>query len=85
MKLPRQTERRARFDVAFSQMPRWETWTTQHKALPEFTEDEAVPLITTRHHAKLIPRRVRRDMARQRSKREYRSEYELPEPVNNRK
>lgn len=96
MKIPRQTERRARFLVALNDMPRFETWTTEDWGTPtqtvatnnytgmhgeafvEKSVEEEPPRI--RQHVKLIPRKVRRDMARKLSQRKYRVDHNLPEP-----
>jgi hypothetical protein len=68
----RQTERRKLFQFAMAQMPLWETWTTEREVLPEgFTAAEAVPTIVKRNHVKMIPRRVRRSMARDLAKRRW--------------
>ncbi len=68
----RQIERRKMVEMAFSQMPLWEAWTTEHEVLPEgFTADEAVPTLVKRNHARTIPRRVRRSMARDLAKRRW--------------
>ena len=92
MKIPRQTERRGRFFAALNDMPRFETWTTEnHNAPPRTvaTNIYEVGLVTKkveveppriRQHVKLIPRRVRRDMARKLSLRQYRVDHGLPEP-----
>lgn len=81
MNISRQSERRARFLSAFSDMPRFETWETEHEALPEgFTIEEAIPVIVKRQHVKLIPRSVRRDMARHLSRHQYRVDHSLHEP-----
>lgn len=58
----RQVERREAFDKLFPTMPLWETWTTTH--------EDGNGEMKERHHVKAIPRRVRRDMARTRSKRQ---------------
>lgn len=73
MKIPRQGERAARFRAALNDMPGFETWTTEHVN----ADGEA----KERQHVKVIPRRVRRDMARQRSRRDYRRAHQLPEPI----
>ena len=96
MKIPRQSERRARFQVLFQQMPTIETWTTETPVLRPYTPSEAQsmyeaaflavtnvisdspPKPIIKHHFKLIPRRIRRDMARIRAKREYRADRNLP-------
>ncbi len=81
MKIPRQTERRLRFLAVLNEMPRLETWATDRViviGVDENGEDITKPGL--RHHVKLIPRRVRRDMARKRSSREYRRDHALPEP-----
>lgn len=94
MKIPRQGERRARFLAALNDMPRLETWTTGGR--DELSESDAVSMYEAgvravaepmgiesprvRQHVKLIPRRVRRDMARQLSRRQYRADRGLPEP-----
>ena len=94
MKIPRQYERRARFLAALNQMPRFETWTTEDWNAPPRTVatnnyDTELQLVTKlteveppriRHHAKLIPRHTRRDMARKLSQRQYRADHNLPEP-----
>jgi len=90
--IPRRSERRARFQAAFNDMPRWEKWDEEVVApattatinyrdgeFPESTA-EVVGEPIVRHHAKLILRRIRRDMARKRSLREYRRDHGLPEP-----
>ncbi len=67
---PRGLARRHGFLEALSRMPYFETWDSGEAVLPEgFTEDEAVPIIIRQHHVKLIPRRVRRDMAKKLAKR----------------
>ena len=73
MRIPRQGGREARFRAALSDMPRFETWTTEHVN----ADGEA----KERQHVKMIARRVRRDMARQRSQRDYRRDHQLPEPI----
>lgn len=82
MKIPRQGERRARFLAALNDMPRLETWTTSHRVDTGLKNEEGEPVIETveRNHTKLIRRRVRRDMARQLSRRQYRADRNLPEP-----
>jgi hypothetical protein len=74
MTIPRQTERRARFLAAFADMPRWETWVKRRAdhlaANPTLWEDE--------YDFRPVSRRIRRDMARQRSRREYRTDHNLP-------
>lgn len=81
----RQQERKSRFEFALTQMPMWETWEEERPPRPpepEVTETsmygitaELAPRVehVSRiiHHVKLIPRSVRRDMARKRAKREY--------------
>ena len=85
MKIQRQTERRERFLSAFRSMPIFETWDTED-GKPSATYkmvDGRLKLIefgATRHHCKVIPRRVRRSMARNLSRREYRTVRGLPEP-----
>jgi len=94
--IPRQAERRARFLAALNDMPRFETWTTEDYSVPaqnvatnnyismygemlvEKTVEVEPPRI--RQHVKLIPRKVRRDMARKLSQRKYRVDHNLPEP-----
>lgn len=56
-------------------MPNWELWSEQRSA-PTTDNPKAVREVK---HAKQIPRRVRRDMARQRAKREFRTVRGLPE------
>lgn len=94
MKIPRQYERRARFLAALKDMPRFETWTTEDYSVPPQTVatnmyEAGLQAVTKaveieppriRHHARLIPRRVRRDMARKLSQRQYRVDHNLPEP-----
>ena len=94
MKIPRQSERRARFLAAFSDMPRFEMWTTEDWSVPPQTVatnmyEAGLDTVTkkvevepprVRQHVKLIPRHVRRDMARQLSRRRYRADRNLPEP-----
>ncbi len=79
----RQTERRKFFVDAFSKMPLWETWETKDYDVPPKTVvtsmyQAGMDAVTTkveveppkvRHHVKLIPRRVRRSMARDLAKR----------------
>lgn len=95
MKIPRQEERRSRFEHAFGKMPLWETWTTEIPAPKTYTIDEAVsayeagilavsdvisdtpPKPIIKHHLKLIPRRVRRSMARDLARREYRRDHAI--------
>ncbi len=84
MKIPRQGERWARFQVAFRNMPTFETWDTEDgkpSVTYEVVDGQAklVELGTTRHHVRLIPRRVRRSMARDLAKRQLRAECGLPE------
>lgn len=69
--MQRQIERRARFQVLIPAMPHWETWTEQVERDGEIVE---------RSNCRHISRRTRRDMARQRAKREYRAAHGLPEP-----
>lgn len=97
MKIPRQTERRARSETALNDMPRWETWQTEdwnvpprtvatnnygmyEAGLPSVAKTVEVEPPRIRQHVKLIPRRVRRDMARKKSSREFRTDHQLPEP-----
>ena len=94
MQVPRQAERRARFFAALNDMPRLETWTTEDYSAPPqtvatniyqagldaVTKTVEVEPPRIRHHVKLIPRRVRRDMARKLSRRKYRVDHNLPEP-----
>lgn len=72
----RQAERRGGFQALFATMPNWELWSEQRPS-PTVDDLEAVRVIK---HAKQIPRRVRRDMARQRANREFRAARKLPEP-----
>lgn len=67
MEVSRQVRRREAFQSALATMPRWEKWTTEYQAViwANPREERTVK----REHCKLIPRRIRRDMARQRSKR----------------
>lgn len=90
--IPRQAERRARFFAALSDMPRFETWTTEDWSAPAqtvatnmyeaglVTKKVEVEPPRIRRHVKLIPRRVRRDMARKLAQRKYRVDHDLPEP-----
>ena len=79
MKIPRQGERWARFQVAFQKMPLWETWSEQRNKLTEaeyFNACREAGEVLERetrtvNHCKSIPRRVRRSMARDLAKREY--------------
>lgn len=98
MKIPRQSERRARFLAALKDMPCFETWTTENHSEPSrvvatnnyVSMYEAGLLTVTkeieaeppriRQHVRLIPRCIRRDMARQLSRRQYRVDRNLPEP-----
>lgn len=78
MKIQRQTERRERFLTAFRSMPVFETWDTEDGKLSATYEmvDGRLALVeigATRHHCKVIPRRLRRSMARELSRREYRA------------
>lgn len=92
MKFSRQIERRARFQFALSKMPLWETWETSDAPDIQPSErDDLVSMYDLsavfpsepgeppriRHHCKVIPRRVRRSMARDLAKREFRNEREL--------
>ena len=79
MKVPRQYERRARFQSALNDMPRFETWTTYHDDVGHYYLKDDPAITRKKEHAKLVPRKVRRDMARQLSKRQYRAEHGLPE------
>ncbi len=70
----RQTERRKLFEIAFAQMPAWETWTTEDgktSATYRMVDGvlKLVDVSATRNHMKTIPRRVRRSMARDLAKR----------------
>lgn len=94
--IPRQTERRAMFFAALNAMPRFETWTTEDWNAPTRTvainnytsmygeafveKSVAVEPPRIRQHVKLIPRSVRRDMARKLSQRKYRVDHYLLEP-----
>lgn len=69
----RQTERRQRFQSLLATMPNWEI---ERRAAPTASNPNAVEVI----NAKQIPRRVRRDMARQRANREFRVARGLSEP-----
>lgn len=69
--MQRQTERRARFQSLIPTMPYWETWTE-----PKVNKDGET---VERGNYRRVSRRVRRDMARQRAKREYRAAHNLPE------
>lgn len=69
MKISRQGERWARFQALFRSMPMWETWTTEQEVL--LWEHPRQIAMSVKAHCKVIPRRVRRDMARQRAKREF--------------
>lgn len=96
MKISRQEERRLRFQHTFGLMPLWETWeTTDGPEIVPSKRDDLVSMYDLkdvypanldseppkiRHHCKSIPRRVRRDMARKRSLREFRVDHNLPEP-----
>lgn len=81
MKISRQGERFARFQAAFRSMPTFETWTTED-GKPSATYkmvDGHLKLVefgATRHHVKIIPRRVRRSMARDLAKRQFRADRE---------
>ena len=70
----RQTIRRKRFEFLLAQMPFWETWITDHVEEIGYDQFNDVPILreSQRQHVKLIPRRVRRDMARKRMQREMR-------------
>jgi len=72
----RQTERLKLFEMAFANMPLWETRTTEDGKLSATYQmiDGQLKLVevsATRYHVKMIPRRVRRDMARKLSKRQW--------------
>ncbi|HTG95726.1 MAG TPA: hypothetical protein VL866_24200 [Pyrinomonadaceae bacterium] len=69
--MQRQAERHTRFQTFVVTMPYWETWTEQVKRNGETIE---------RGNCRRISRRTRRDMARQRARREYRAAHNLPEP-----
>jgi hypothetical protein len=79
----RQQERRERFQTVLAQMPAWETWSDERSVLTDaeyFNACRDSMKILERetctiHHVKLIPRSVRRDMARQRSLREFRADH----------
>ena len=80
--MSRQTDRREHFQSAFAKMPKFETWTTETgKISATFRMIEGRLKLTdvsaTRHHVKIIPRRVRRSMARALAKREFRATREL--------
>lgn len=74
MKLPRQQERRERFEAALGRMPIWETWSTTFKVDTGLRDMEGERILEDAHrnYAKLIPRRLRRSMARDLSRKEYR-------------
>lgn len=69
--MQRQAERRARFRSLVPTMPYWETWTEPWVN----KRGESVE----RGNYRRVSRRLRRDMARQRAKREYRAARGLPE------
>ncbi len=74
--MSRQIERQKLFEMAFANMPLWETWTTEDgkvSATYQMVDDglKLVDMSATRHHVKVIPRRVRRDMARKLAKRQW--------------
>lgn len=73
----RQQERRTRFQQLFPQMPLWEVWQEERPAPTEADPDRTRMI----GHCKSISRSVRRDMARKRSKREYRQEHGFPTEV----
>jgi carbohydrate-binding DOMON domain-containing protein len=82
MKIPRQSERRARFQAAFQKMPLWETWTTEDGKVSGTYKMvdghlKLVDISATRHHCKVVPRSTRRSMARDLSKRQYRATHNL--------
>lgn len=74
----RQIERRLQFQSAFRSMPIFETWDTEHPTGCMSPENLQLmlkrgisvgnipigPETITKHHVKVIPRRVRRSMAR---------------------
>jgi hypothetical protein len=60
--IPRQQRRREAFQRLLDAMPRFEVWVTTYIDGDGETQE--------RHHVKVIPRRIRRDMARRRAKRE---------------
>ncbi len=82
--MSRQTERLKLREMAFANMPLWETWTTTDKVkieTPDFLAEyynlgDVLPSAPTdppkiQHHVKTIPRRVRRSMARDLAKRKW--------------
>lgn len=77
--ISRQVDRRELFKAALQQMPYFETWTTEDgkpSATYSMGEDGHLRLTdfgATRHHCKTVTRRVRRSMARDLSKRQYRN------------
>lgn len=77
--MTRQQERRRRFEFALTKMPLWETWTTEDgkvSATYQMVDGhlKLVDVSATRHHVKIVLRRVRRSMARDLAKREFRAE-----------
>ncbi len=75
--MARQEERRELFNTAFGAMPLWSTWVD--KVLVR-VDSEAVKEIQ-RGNFKAIPRRLRREMARLASKRNWRGARGLPELI----
>ena len=80
--MTRQTERRNLFESALATMPAFEAWS---ETRPKLTDEEyfyacrkADAVLeretVTVNHCKLIPRRIRRDMARQLSHRQWKGQ-----------
>jgi len=86
--ISRQIERRERFQQVFEQMPRLEVWTSERPKLTEKEYEKACydagevleREMKTFGNFHLIPRRIQRDMARKRARRDFRATYGLPEP-----
>lgn len=75
METSRQVERADRFQSALARMPDFETWQEEHEILVK--ESPRIIKIGLHDNFRLVLRRVRRKMARDLSKREYRAAHGL--------
>ena len=70
--MTRQQQRRTKFHQLLALMPMLETWETTHTVnIGTFHEPELEQV--TKAHVRIVPRRIRRDMARKRFQREWKA------------